>query len=165
MDPRVKPRNKSGDGGDGCGFCHRRTTDRPSRCPGRAPGVPAGAAALAVRRATPGRDRRLLRPAQAPPTRPVERGVMRERTEETGLTRDDVTVGRGWHAVLVGPRIALMKAMDSAKPAAALRSHIADYLRSQATPELADIRIVRGVADLDPKMPRFIVAYLSAMWT
>jgi 8-oxo-dGTP pyrophosphatase MutT (NUDIX family) len=95
----------------------------------------------------------------------LERGVMRELTEETGLTRDDVTVRPGWHAVLVGPRIALMKAMDSTKPAAALHSHIADYLRSQATPELADIRIVRGVADLDPKMPRFITAYLTAMWT
>ena len=34
-----------------------------------------------------------------------------------------------------------------------------------ATSEVLPIRIVRGVADLDPKMPRFIVAYLSAMWT
>jgi 8-oxo-dGTP pyrophosphatase MutT (NUDIX family) len=94
----------------------------------------------------------------------LDRGVLRELTEETGLTEGDVVREPGWHAVLVGRRIALMKPMRSAMPAEALRARILDHLRSQAAPELADIRLVRGKADLDPKMPPFMTAYLTAMW-
>jgi hypothetical protein len=90
--------------------------------------------------------------------------VARELDEETGLTLHDVAVEPGWNAVLVGPRIALMKSLQSAEPATMLRARILDYLSRQASPELADIRIVRGPDDLDAKMPAFVVAYLRAMW-
>jgi 8-oxo-dGTP pyrophosphatase MutT (NUDIX family) len=90
--------------------------------------------------------------------------VMRELAEETGLSAKDVTADAGWHAVLAGMRIALMKTLRSTEPAGALRQRILANLARQAKPELADIRIVRGPADLDPMMPTFIAAYLSEMW-
>jgi len=90
--------------------------------------------------------------------------VVRELAEETGLGAADVAVSAGWHAVPVGPRIALMKPMRSPEPAALLRARILGYLAGQAVPELADIRIVRGPADLDPMMPSFIATYLTEMW-
>lgn len=90
--------------------------------------------------------------------------VVRELGEETGLTVDDVALEAGWHAVLSGARIALMKPMRSAEPATALRARILGYLARQASPELADIRIVRGPADLDPMMPSFMTAFLAEMW-
>jgi 8-oxo-dGTP pyrophosphatase MutT (NUDIX family) len=90
--------------------------------------------------------------------------VMRELTEETGLSAQDVTADAGWHAVLAGMRIALMKTLRSTEPANVLRERILANLARQAKPELADIRIVRGPVDLDPMMPTFIAAYLSEMW-
>ncbi len=90
--------------------------------------------------------------------------VMRELAEETGLSAADVTPDAGWHAVLAGMRIALMKTLRSAEPAEALRGRILANLARQETPELADMRIVRGPDDLDPMMPSFIAAYLSEMW-
>jgi hypothetical protein len=32
------------------------------------------------------------------------------------------------------------------------------------SPTFVDIRTVRGRADLDPRMPAFVVAFLEAMW-
>ena len=90
--------------------------------------------------------------------------VMRELHEETGLTSDDVAVAPGWHAVLAGPRIAVMKTLQAAEPAEALRGKILRHLASEQSPELADIRIVRGPADLDARMPAFIAAFLHEMW-
>jgi 8-oxo-dGTP pyrophosphatase MutT (NUDIX family) len=94
----------------------------------------------------------------------LDGSVVRELGEETGLTLDDVAVAPGWHAVLTGPRIALMKPLQAAVPAAELRGRILRHLAGEAVPELADIRIVRGPADLDPRMPAFIAAFLRAMW-
>ena len=94
----------------------------------------------------------------------LDRSVLRELAEETGLGANDVSVAPGWHAVLAGPRIALMKPLQAAEPAEALRHRILRHLAGEQNPELADIRIVRGPADLDPKMPAFILAFLHAMW-
>jgi 8-oxo-dGTP pyrophosphatase MutT (NUDIX family) len=90
--------------------------------------------------------------------------VMRELAEETGLSPRDVEPEPGWYAVLAGMRIALMKPLRVAEPAATLRRRILDNLAQQTQPELVDIRIVRGPADLDPMMPSFIAAYLTEMW-
>ena len=49
-------------------------------------------------------------------------------------------------------------------PAAVLRQRILGFLRAEAEPELADIRIVRGPADLDPMMPPFVRAFLAHVW-
>jgi 8-oxo-dGTP pyrophosphatase MutT (NUDIX family) len=92
----------------------------------------------------------------------LEGGVMRELTEETGLTAADVTVEPGWTATPLGPRIALMKIMQSPEEAEPLRARILKFLGCQQRPELADIRIVRGAGDLDPAMPSYVAAYLRS---
>ncbi len=91
-------------------------------------------------------------------------GVMRELTEETGLGPADVTVEDGWHAVLLGQRIALMKIVEARADAASLRRRVLGFLAAQAQPELADIHIVRGADDLDPMMPPYVAAFLESRW-
>ena len=84
----------------------------------------------------------------------------REVAEETGLSPDDLKAEPGWHAVLAGPRIAMMKVMRAASPADALRARIRDHFPNDEHAELSDMRIVRSAADLDPMMPDFMAAYL-----
>jgi 8-oxo-dGTP pyrophosphatase MutT (NUDIX family) len=94
----------------------------------------------------------------------LDGSVMRELEEETGLVAADVTPEAGWHAVFVGPRIGMMKILHAPETAEALRTRILAWLARQERPELADIRIVRDPADLDPKMPAFVGAFLREMW-
>jgi hypothetical protein len=90
--------------------------------------------------------------------------VWREVAEETGLTSHDLAGDPGWIAVRAGPRLALMKTMRAEVGAAALRARICAHLTAETSPELADIKIVRGPNDLDPAMPDFITAYLRHLW-
>ena len=92
----------------------------------------------------------------------LERGVMRELTEETGLTLADVTPQPGWTATPFGQRMALMKIVQAREDAVALRERIRDVLARQQAPELSDMHIVRSIDDLDPRMPPYVRAYLSA---
>ena len=90
--------------------------------------------------------------------------VMREIAEETGLTDAEVSVASGWHAVVDGARVAVMKRIDLPDPAEAVRERILRHLASEPQPELGDIRIVRSTVDFDPNMPTFVTAYLSHIW-
>jgi hypothetical protein len=45
-----------------------------------------------------------------------------------------------------------------------LRARILANLARETEPELADIRIAHGPADLDPMMPPFVTAFLSHVW-
>jgi 8-oxo-dGTP pyrophosphatase MutT (NUDIX family) len=90
--------------------------------------------------------------------------IRREVAEETGLDPDDLAAQAGWYAVLAGARIALLKITQARDSAEALRSRILDHLAREREPELADIRIARGPADLDPMMPPFITTFLRHMW-
>jgi hypothetical protein len=80
------------------------------------------------------------------------------------LTAGDVEVVPGWHAVFVKQRIALMKSLRLRAPAANVRDRIRHFLARETEPELADIRIVRGPADLDLRMPPFVTAFLVDRW-
>lgn len=90
--------------------------------------------------------------------------VGRELLEETGLDIGALAAEPGWTLVRDNGFVALMKRLTACQTAAELRSRIMRYLASEAQPEFSDIRIVRGRADLDARMPRFIIAYLEAMW-
>jgi 8-oxo-dGTP pyrophosphatase MutT (NUDIX family) len=92
----------------------------------------------------------------------LERSVMRELKEETGITRDEVITESGWMALPLGQRIALMKVVQSNEPATALRDRVRAYLATQERPELADIHVVRGVDDLRPTMPPYVAAFLRS---
>jgi 8-oxo-dGTP pyrophosphatase MutT (NUDIX family) len=90
--------------------------------------------------------------------------VLREIGEETGLTAADLAISPGWHAVVDGPRVAVMKPVTVALAAVEARTRMLRHLAGEREPELSDIRIVRSAADLDPAMPRFVTAYLTHMW-
>jgi len=90
--------------------------------------------------------------------------VWREVEEETGLTAADVAAEAGWYSVFDGARIAHLKIMQAREDAAPLRERILAFMKRQHPPELADIRIVRGPADLDPMMMPFVVGFLREQW-
>jgi 8-oxo-dGTP pyrophosphatase MutT (NUDIX family) len=87
--------------------------------------------------------------------------MIREVGEETGLGAGDFVEESGWHCVVDGPRIALMKVLRAHDPAEVLRQRILEYLARETTPELADVRIVRSRRDFDPMMPRFVTTFLD----
>jgi 8-oxo-dGTP pyrophosphatase MutT (NUDIX family) len=90
--------------------------------------------------------------------------VWREVEEETGLTVADLDAEPGWYSVFSGPQIAHLKIMQAREDAVALRERIMAFLKRQDPPELADIRIVRGPADLEPMMLPFVVGFLREQW-
>src|SRR5205807_1678878 len=86
----------------------------------------------------------------------IEDAVLRELAAATGLTAGDGWREAGWRAVLAGPRLAMLKPVRSPLSADALRARILARRTGEAHPGLADVRIVRGPADLDDMMPEFI---------
>ncbi len=90
--------------------------------------------------------------------------VRREVAEETGLLPHDYASESGWHAVLDGPRLALIKVLDVPADASSLCAKVRAHLERQAHPELSDVRTVREPADLDPMMPSFVTAFLDHVW-
>jgi 8-oxo-dGTP pyrophosphatase MutT (NUDIX family) len=90
--------------------------------------------------------------------------IRREVAEETGLEPDAYEAEDGWCCVLTSTHIAQIKVLQARETAAALRERILEHLAREAEPELSDIRIVRGVADLDPMMPPFVSAFLRDIW-
>jgi 8-oxo-dGTP pyrophosphatase MutT (NUDIX family) len=94
----------------------------------------------------------------------LQASAWRELAEETGLTPADLTADAGWHAVLCGTTMAMMKILRSRENAVALRRRIVGVLAQQEMPELVDMRIVRGPHDTDPMMPDFVRAFLAFYW-
>jgi 8-oxo-dGTP pyrophosphatase MutT (NUDIX family) len=87
--------------------------------------------------------------------------VLRELTEETGLTESDVELTDRWVATFAGARTAVMRDVRVPGAAEAARARILSYLARERRPELADIHIVRRPDDIDPvAMPPFMQAYL-----
>ena len=94
-----------------------------------------------------------------------EGSMARELKEETGLDVAEFTAEPGWYTVLGGVQVAHMKLLRSRETAAALRARILDHLAREDVPELADIIIVRGEADLVPAMPPFVISYIRHIWS
>ncbi len=94
----------------------------------------------------------------------LEFSVRRELKEETGLGPEQFREQPGWTAVFDGALIAQVKLFRSDASADALRARIVESLAAEREPELADIRIVRGPADLSPAMPRFVRAFIEYHW-
>jgi 8-oxo-dGTP pyrophosphatase MutT (NUDIX family) len=90
--------------------------------------------------------------------------VGRELLEETGLDIRELAAEPGWTLVRDSGFLALMKRLTADRSAQELRARIMRHLDSETQPEFSDIRIVRGPTDFHPRMPRFVVAYLEAMW-
>jgi 8-oxo-dGTP pyrophosphatase MutT (NUDIX family) len=94
----------------------------------------------------------------------LERSVLRELAEETGLSADLVRPEPGWCAIFDGGLIAMVKVLRTADPAPALREKILAFLSGERTPELAGVQVVRGPADLDSMMPAFVPKFFAHMW-
>jgi 8-oxo-dGTP pyrophosphatase MutT (NUDIX family) len=94
----------------------------------------------------------------------LEASVRREVKEETGLGAGDLEIVPGWHAVLAGSRLALLKTLQARVPADALRARILEHLAAEREPELAGVHIVREPADLNAQMPPFVLAYFAHLW-
>jgi hypothetical protein len=91
--------------------------------------------------------------------------VGRELFEETGLDIGTFEAEPGWTLVRDGGFIALMKRLISGESAETLRARVVRHLANEAQPEFSDIRLLRGPADFDPAMPRFLTAYLARVWS
>lgn len=91
----------------------------------------------------------------------LDGSVRRELFEETGISADELDIDPGWHAVFAGPRIAMIKPMRARVTADALRQRIRSHIAQEREPELADAHIVRGLADLDSRMPDFARHFLA----
>lgn len=72
----------------------------------------------------------------------------RELAEETGIAADEAAIAPDWIVVYAPPRIACMKIMRLAEPAAAAKARIEAFLAADRDAELSAIHIVRAPADL-----------------
>lgn len=86
--------------------------------------------------------------------------VARELEEETGLTPAELRFDPGFWLYEDEKRLAFVKIVRSPLTGTALRDTIRQRLAAQPEPELADIHLVRTVADLVPdRMPAFQLAF------
>jgi 8-oxo-dGTP pyrophosphatase MutT (NUDIX family) len=94
----------------------------------------------------------------------LDHSVMREVAEETGLLAQDGTAAAGWQAVVSARCIALVKRLQLSERAEVMRARILGHLATESQPELVDIRIVRGPADVAACMPEYVTAFLAHAW-
>lgn len=91
--------------------------------------------------------------------------VARELEEETGLKISEFRAEAGWTLVIEPTQVAALKVLHAAENAEVLRARILGNLSRQRQPELSDIRIVRGLADLNDAMPSFVGSFLVQRWS
>ncbi|HEY8380643.1 MAG TPA: NUDIX hydrolase [Microvirga sp.] len=88
--------------------------------------------------------------------------VTRELEEETGLSPDLFAVSDEWIVVRRWPAVAFMRPIRCRLPAEAVAEAIRANIEAQAEPELADARVIRGAADIDPaRMPLTVQSFLT----
>jgi 8-oxo-dGTP pyrophosphatase MutT (NUDIX family) len=94
----------------------------------------------------------------------LEDNLARELLEETGIAMTELDAGPGW--ILVHDRcfLGFMKLLTAPQSAEDLRARIRRHIAAEVHPELADMRIVRGPADIDARMPSPVVAFLERQW-
>lgn len=90
--------------------------------------------------------------------------VLRELAEETGLSASEVSPGPRWYAALAGARIGLMRPLRLREESDTLAARIRAFIAGEQDPELEDVVVVRGPADLVPEIPDFVRAYIESEW-
>jgi 8-oxo-dGTP pyrophosphatase MutT (NUDIX family) len=91
----------------------------------------------------------------------LEASARRELFEETGVDARETSIAPGWTVVLAPPRIACMKLMTLAIPAAEAKARIDAFLERDPHAELSRIHVVAGPGDIDEdRTPDFVAAYL-----
>lgn len=88
--------------------------------------------------------------------------LVRELAEETGLAAAEARVAAGWTAIFDRQRVACVRRLDFDTTSDALLARVRAFLASESAPELADAHMVSRLESLrDPRLPAFMVAYLS----
>lgn len=91
----------------------------------------------------------------------LEASARRELLEETGVSADEAIIAPGWTLVFTPQRIACMKLMTLAAPAAEAKATIEAYLAGDPHAEFSRMHVVRGPRDIDgARVPVFVAAYL-----
>lgn len=90
--------------------------------------------------------------------------LSRELLEETGIAIEELDAEPGWTVVRDRCFLGLMKRVTARHGADELRARIMGHIAGDRHPELADIRIVRGPADIDARMPPSVTAFLERQW-
>ncbi|AWM86307.1 NUDIX hydrolase [Microvirga sp. 17 mud 1-3] len=86
--------------------------------------------------------------------------LTRELAEETGLTETDYGISDEWIVIERWPAVALMRYATLRVPAAEGAERIRATIAAQDQAELSDVRIIRGVEDIDPKtMPLYLQSF------
>ena len=86
--------------------------------------------------------------------------IRRELVEETGLDPGTLAFAPDFVVLQDIHRVCLMREVVSPEPAAILVDRIQATLAAEERPELVRMHVVRGVGDLTPAMPPFVIAYL-----
>ncbi|WP_029004351.1 hypothetical protein [Azorhizobium doebereinerae] len=93
-----------------------------------------------------------------------EASVRRELTEETGLTMADMAHDAGWTLVRDGRRVAVLRRLVTRDATEQVAARVRGTLAGQADPELIDIHVVRGAADIGPDVMPFAATYMHHLW-
>lgn len=91
----------------------------------------------------------------------LDASARRELFEETGIKAGETTIAPGWTLVFAPRRIACMKLMTLAAPAARIKERIDAFLAEDPHAEFSRMHVVRGPGDIDEaRVPIFVAAYL-----
>ena len=90
--------------------------------------------------------------------------LSRELREETGIGIEELDAEPGWVLVRDRCSVALIRRLISPNNADDLRRRVIRHIRGEQQPELSDMHIVRGPAQVDARMPRFVKAFLQEQW-
>ena len=81
----------------------------------------------------------------------------RELVEETGLPDDAYVIREPWIVIRVWPALALVRYVALRETAEEAARRIRASIGTQVEPELSDVRIIRGVEDIDAtRMPQYV---------
>jgi 8-oxo-dGTP pyrophosphatase MutT (NUDIX family) len=90
----------------------------------------------------------------------LEGSALRELTEETGLSTQEVSATAGWTVVYAKAMIGCMKELRSPLAAAELVERAANFFAREKRPELTRLVPVFSPADINAHMPDFMQDYL-----
>lgn len=88
--------------------------------------------------------------------------VTRETEEEVGIAPTDYRAADQWDIVVSGSLTAMIRILDLAAPADAIKARIEADLVTQDDQELSAIHLVRSAHDFTETMPAYIRAFLAA---
>ena len=77
---------------------------------------------------------------------------------------DDLDAEPGWILARDRCSVALIRRLISRQNADDLGRRVIRHIRAEEHPELSDMHIIRGPAQLDARMPMFVTAFLQEQW-